>query len=162
MRIKKLVKGSWKLDVPMLNEQRFVQILLDYDRGKNKMEMLLKNGFNDFLSTFQKKEKSWAIVMPSAIGKMKAEVDQQIRSLNEKFTLPLNSAKLTDSIGVLLREGESLALLDCLHEFNPNEDEVIQRLIHIKYYKNLVKDFDEFRVDASSELQKTANVHVKL
>uniref|UniRef100_A0A183BQC6 Uncharacterized protein n=1 Tax=Globodera pallida TaxID=36090 RepID=A0A183BQC6_GLOPA len=82
---------AWKLDVPMLNEQRFVQILLDYDGVYNKMEMLLKNGINDFLSTFQKKEKSWKIVMPSAIGKMKDEIDKQISSLNEKFTLPLNS-----------------------------------------------------------------------
>uniref|UniRef100_A0A914HK64 Uncharacterized protein n=1 Tax=Globodera rostochiensis TaxID=31243 RepID=A0A914HK64_GLORO len=63
---------AWKMDVPMLNEQRFVQ---------------------NFLLTFQTKEKSWEIVMPSAIEKMKAEIDEQIKSLNEKFTLPLNSVE---------------------------------------------------------------------
>uniref|UniRef100_A0A183CH75 Restriction endonuclease subunit R n=1 Tax=Globodera pallida TaxID=36090 RepID=A0A183CH75_GLOPA len=73
----------WKLDVPMLNEQRFVQILHDYGSGFNNIEMLLKNGFNEFLSNFQKKEKSWKIVMPSAIGKMKDEIDDQIRLLND-------------------------------------------------------------------------------
>uniref|UniRef100_A0A914HM51 Uncharacterized protein n=1 Tax=Globodera rostochiensis TaxID=31243 RepID=A0A914HM51_GLORO len=84
---------AWKLDVPMLNEQRFVQSLLDYDdRRQNKMEML-KNGFKDFLSTFQKNEKSWAIVMPSAIEKMKREIDEQIKSLNEKFTPSINSVE---------------------------------------------------------------------
>uniref|UniRef100_A0A183BP19 Uncharacterized protein n=1 Tax=Globodera pallida TaxID=36090 RepID=A0A183BP19_GLOPA len=69
------------MDVP---EQRFVQCLLDYDRSNhNKMEMVLKNGFKDLLLTFQREEKLCEIEIPSAIEKMKVEIDQQIKRLNK-------------------------------------------------------------------------------
>uniref|UniRef100_A0A914HCC3 Uncharacterized protein n=1 Tax=Globodera rostochiensis TaxID=31243 RepID=A0A914HCC3_GLORO len=83
--------SAWKMDVL---EQRFVQSLLDYDRGdNNKMEMVLKNGIKHFLLTFQKKEKSCEIEMPSAIEKMKAEIEKQIGNLNDIFSLSLNSVE---------------------------------------------------------------------
>uniref|UniRef100_A0A914H8Z3 Uncharacterized protein n=1 Tax=Globodera rostochiensis TaxID=31243 RepID=A0A914H8Z3_GLORO len=133
---------AWKIDVL---EQRFVQSLLDYDRGynNNKMEMVLKNGIKHFLLTFQREEKRCEIEIPSAIEKMKDEIEKQIGNLNEIFTLSLNSVeqnrlfllsiieqigsnysilayfvaeKLADSIGDLLKEGESLALLDWCHK----------------------------------------------
>ncbi|KAI3407652.1 hypothetical protein GPALN_015001 [Globodera pallida] len=73
--------AAWKMDVP---EQRFVQSLLDYDRGdNNKMEMVLKNGFKDLLLTFQREENLCEIEIPSAIEKMKVEIDQQIKRLNK-------------------------------------------------------------------------------
>uniref|UniRef100_A0A914HCD6 Uncharacterized protein n=1 Tax=Globodera rostochiensis TaxID=31243 RepID=A0A914HCD6_GLORO len=83
---------AWKIDVL---EQRFVQSLLDYDKGhnNNKMEMVLKNGIKHFLLTFQKKEKRCEIEIPSAIETMKAEIEKQIKSLNKKFTLSLNSVE---------------------------------------------------------------------
>uniref|UniRef100_A0A183C287 Cytochrome c oxidase assembly protein COX11, mitochondrial n=1 Tax=Globodera pallida TaxID=36090 RepID=A0A183C287_GLOPA len=64
----------------------------------------------------------------------------------------------------LVSEGESLALLDCLHEFNPYEDadNIQQKLFHSKFYKELKKDFFNFKINAHLELHKTTNVFVKL
>uniref|UniRef100_A0A183BNB5 COMM domain-containing protein n=1 Tax=Globodera pallida TaxID=36090 RepID=A0A183BNB5_GLOPA len=85
LNVEQNVFAAWKMDVP---EQRFVQSLLDYDRDNpNKMEMVLKNGFKDLLLTFQREENLCEIEIPSAIEKMKVEIDQQIKRLNKKFTL---------------------------------------------------------------------------
>uniref|UniRef100_A0A914HM46 Uncharacterized protein n=1 Tax=Globodera rostochiensis TaxID=31243 RepID=A0A914HM46_GLORO len=139
---------AWKLDVPMLNEQRFVQSLLNYCKGYNTMEILLKDGFKDFLSTFQKNEKSWAIVMPSAIEKMKREIDEQIKSLNEKFTLSLNTVE-QNRLFLLLMYEIALRFVQNLLVNGLLNDEERKKLVHnIKskmediYFKKDLKYFE--------------------
>ncbi|KAI3412099.1 hypothetical protein GPALN_002141 [Globodera pallida] len=106
----------WKMDVP---EQRFVQSLLDYDRSNhNKMEMVLKNGFKDLLLTFQREEKLCEIEIPSAIEKMKAEIDEQIKRLNKGCSNTMSYEQLR--FNCEQQEGGHFAVLKRCVESNCN------------------------------------------